>query len=219
MTPEESVLLVRYVRALCPQQKFDEFTPDAWLDILAPYDISEIRAAIGRHIAAGHAFIAVGEIAAQIRKARNDRLDRHTEAEPPTGDIGDDTYKAALLAERKAIADGRIEPTSVPALPPGDSASYENRGRALLKLVGRSTPSRRPEFAAACSHCLAAAGNPCTNGKGQPRRDAHPTRIEASRALAAGQTPVAPEDLQQEAERRRAAAAAAVARHNETEAS
>ena len=206
MTPEESVLLVRYVRALCPQQKFDEFTPDAWLDILAPYDIDEIRAAVSRHVTAGNAFVAVGEIAAQIRKARNDRLARHTEAEPPYGDLDDASYKAALIAERRAIADGHREPTTIPALPPGDTNSYENRARALLRLVGRDTPSRRPEFAAPCPYCHSPASQPCTNGQGRTRRDAHPTRIEASRAVAAGEPPVDHQAIRDEIDRRRAAA-------------
>lgn len=216
MTPEESVLLIRYVRALCPQQKFDEFTPDAWHDILAPYDLNEIRAAAARHIRAGNAFIAVGEIAAEISKARNDRLDRHTEAEPPTGDTGDATYKAALLAERKAIADGRTEPLTIPALPPGDTGAYEGRGQALLKLVGRNAPSRRPELAAPCPHCDAPTGASCQTNSGERRRDAHPTRIDASRQLRAGQDPTSREDVERELERRRAAAQVAVANLGET---
>ena len=211
MTEDEVVLITRYVRAVCPQQKIDEFTSDTWEDFLLPYSVDETRAAIRAHITRGNAFISVGEIVAEIRRARNDRLSRHTEAEPPYGDFGDVSYKAALMDERKAIADGRTSPTVVPALPPGEQpAMYEGRGRALLRSVGRDAVSRRPEFTAACPYCLAAPGQPCTNGKGQPRRDAHPTRIEASRAMAAGEAPVDRHAVEIEEERRRAAARAHV---------
>ncbi|HZX37953.1 MAG TPA: hypothetical protein VFF37_06395 [Streptomyces sp.] len=206
MTEDEVVLITRYVRAVCPQQKIDEFTSDAWEDFLLPYSVDETRAAVHRHVARGNAFISVGEIVGEIRKARSDRIARHTEAEPPYGDVNDASYRAALLGERKAIADGRANPVVVPALPPGvEPAMYEGRGRALLRQVGRESLSRRPEFAAACPHCLRSPGHPCTNGKGHDRRDAHPSRIEASRALAAGEPPVSRHAVEDEMERRRAA--------------
>lgn len=223
MTEDEVVVLTRYVRAVCPQQRIDEYTADAWFDFLEPYTLTETRAAVYRHVTLGNAFISIGEIVAQIRKARNDRLSRHTEAEPPYGDFGDASYKAALLDERRAIADGRADPVVVPALPPGQTpAAYEGRGRALLNSVGRESPSRRPELVTACPHCLAAPGQPCTNGKGQHRRDAHPSRIEASRAMAAGGPPLDRHTIEQDMERRRAASAAALAQQHpdtETEAS
>ena len=53
MTPDETVALARYVRALCPAQRFDEYTPDAWHDLLHRYTRDEARAAAaavaGRH--------------------------------------------------------------------------------------------------------------------------------------------------------------------------
>lgn len=212
MTEDEVVLITRYVRAVCPQQKIDEFTSDAWEDFLLPYSVDETRAAVHRHVARGNAFISIGEIVAEIRKARSNRIDRHTEAEPPYGAVEEAAYRAALLDERKAIADGRIEPVARPALPPGQQpAMYEGRGRALLHSVGRESLSRRPEFTAPCPHCLSAPGHPCINGKGQHRRDAHPSRIEASRAIAAGEPPTDRHAAEAEEERRRAAARAHIA--------
>ncbi|MFE2967527.1 hypothetical protein ACFXKC_28415 [Streptomyces sp. NPDC059340] len=216
MNRQEVVLLARYVRAVCPQQKIDEYTADAWHDFLGPYSLNEARAAVHRHVTLGNAFISIGEICAQIRRARNDRLARHTEAEPPYGDFGDASYKAALHDERRAIADGRTEPVVVPALPPGEKvAEYEGRGRALLNSVGRESISRRPELAAPCPHCDAAAGRPCTNGRGDRRVDAHPSRIEASHDINAGKAPAGREDIEREIERRRQAAAAVAARLTE----
>jgi len=207
VTEDEVVLITRYVRAVCPQQKIDEFTSDAWEDFLLPYSVNEARAAVQRHVGRGNAFISIGEIVAEIRKARSDRLSRHTEAEPPPGDTSDATYKAALLGERKAIADGRANPVAIAALPPGiEPAMYEGRGRSLLRQIGRESLSRRPEFAAACPHCLAPSGKPCVNGKGQNRRDAHPSRLDASRAAAIGEPATSRHAAETEMERRRAAA-------------
>jgi len=212
MTEDEVVLITRYVRAVCPQQKIDEYTSDTWEDFLLPYSVDEARAAIRTHITRGNAFISIGEIVAEIRKAREDRLSRHTEALPPAGAHDDASYKAALLHERRAIADGRVTPTTVPALPPGHTtAPYEGRGRALLRAVGRDTTSRRPELAASCPHCRAVTGQPCTDSHGRPRRDAHPSRVDASHALAAGQPPVNRHEVEMDMERRRAASAAALA--------
>ncbi|MFF0790400.1 hypothetical protein [Streptomyces spiralis] len=207
MNPRDTVLFTRWVKAVCPQTKLDEYTADAWHEFLAPYSLDEARAAVHRHVALGNAFISIGEIVAGIRKARNDRINRHTEAEPPHGAVEEAAYRAALLDERKAIADGRLEPVTLPALPPGQQpAMYEGRGRALLRSVGREAISRRPEFAAPCPHCHARATQPCIDGRGHRRRDAHPSRIEASRAINAGEAPVDHRAIADEIDRRRAAA-------------
>lgn len=219
MTEDDVVLITRYVRAVCPQQRLDEFTADAWYDFLHPFSVDETRTAIAAHVRKGNAFISIGEIVAEIRRAREDRLSRHTEALPPAGAHDDATYKTALLHERKAIADGRTAPTAIPALPPGHNTSpYEGRSRAVLGTVGRRPTSRRPEFTATCPHCHAATGQPCTDRHGRARRDAHPSRIDASHALATGDTPVDRQAVEQEMERRRAASAAALANQPETEA-
>ncbi|MCP9205539.1 zinc finger domain-containing protein [Streptomyces sp. NEAU-Y11] len=216
MTEEETVILARYVRALCPQQRFDEYTADAWHDLLAPYSLEEARAAVARHIAAGHAFVSVGEIVTEIRKARNDRLDRHTEAEPPAGDLGDHTsYRAALLAERRAIADGRTEPQPVPALPPGSTEPQPTgRARAILAAAGNHLPGPREGvtnvLAIPCPRCHARPGRTCTTN-GRHRADVHPARLEDARRAAAGLPPADPAEETREIERRRAASANALA--------
>lgn len=215
MTPEEAVILARYVRAMYPHIKLDEFTPDAWHDVLANYDLGDARAAVVKHVRNGNAFISAGEITAEIRRVRNARIET---AEPYTGIGG--TWREEITAIRQhnaALASG-AHPER-PALPAaaGEPLDATRKGMAMLRSVGANSLSRRPEFAASCPHCNASPGRPCTNGKGQRRRDAHPTRIDASRALAAGETPVAPEDIEHDIDRRRAASAAAVARRDNTE--
>lgn len=218
MTPNETVMLARYVRALCPQQKFDEYTADAWHDLLTNYELPEARAAVARHIAAGNAFVAVGEIVTEIRKARNDLLDRHTEAEPPAGDIGDHAYRHALLAERRAIASGLLPPQAIPprlALETGTPTGQPvGRARAILAAVGNHTPTVREGIvnvlAVACPRCYARPGRTCTT-RGRHRPDAHPARLEDARRIAAGQPPVSQQETDRELERRHAAATAALA--------
>jgi hypothetical protein len=214
---QEAVILTRYVRAMCPQQKFDEYTADAWHNILNGYSLDEARTAVDRHITAGHAFVAVGEIITEIRKARNDRLERHTEAEPPAGDTGDHAYRAALIAERRAIAAGYTEPRPVPALPPGSSEQPGGRARAVLAAIGSKIPAPRDGavnvMAVACPHCHARPGRGCTASNGRRRlADPHFARLEDARRAAAGQPAATREDTARELEHRRAAAAAAIAR-------
>lgn len=210
MTPEETVVLARYVRAMYPHIKLDEFTPDAWHDVLARYDLEDARAAVVKHVRDGNAFISAGEITAEIRRVRNARIET---ADPFTGIGG--TWREEITAIRQhnaALASGG-QPER-PALPAAASEPLDatRKGIAILRSVGANTLSRRPEFTAACPHCDATPGRPCINGKGQRRRDAHPTRIDASRALAAGKTPVAREDVEHEIDRRRTAAAALTSR-------
>lgn len=117
------------------------------------------------------------------------------------------------IASRKALysaaASGQLPPqTPTAALASGETVDATGRGSALLRSVGRETLSRRPEFAAPCPHCLAAAGHPCTSGQGRRRLDAHPSRIDASRALNSGKQPTDHRAAAEEIDRRRAAAQA-----------
>lgn len=107
MTPQETLLLVRYVRACCPQQAIDEFTPDAWHDLLGDLQLADCRAAVAG-VAKRQPFVAPAEIREEVRRIRDERL-RLTEIPPPPREIADDpgAYCAALRAAELAIADGR----------------------------------------------------------------------------------------------------------------
>lgn len=113
-----------------------------------------------------------------------------------------------LRALYSAVADGRVAPRAIESRKGADA---EGRGLAILRSIGRDSISRRPELAAACPHCAAQAGRPCVNGHGQKRRDAHPTRIEASRLVRAGEAPIQREETERERQRRLAASRAALA--------
>ncbi|MFI9204018.1 hypothetical protein [Streptomyces sp. NPDC053048] len=105
MNAEETVALTRYVRAICPGQRIDEYTPDAWHDVLAPYELADARAAVVALVDSGAVFVGVGEITTKIRQTRAHRV-RHIHGpgqspEIPDADPDDVTaYLAALRAQR-----------------------------------------------------------------------------------------------------------------------
>lgn len=107
MTPKESLLLVRYVKACCPQQAMDEYTPDAWHDLLGDLTFTDCRTAICE-VAKRQPFVAPAEIREEVRRIRDERL-RLTEIPAPPAELLDNprAYQAALHAATVAIADGR----------------------------------------------------------------------------------------------------------------
>ncbi|MEU5596611.1 hypothetical protein [Streptomyces sp. NPDC020298] len=126
------------------------------------------------------------------------------------------------IASRKALhsaaASGHLPPqTTTAALTSGDSVDADGRGSAILRTIGRETTSRRPELTAPCPHCHAPAGQSCESGRGRRRLDAHPTRIEASRAINSGKTAVDHNAVAEEIDRRRAAAQAHLGRLTDEE--
>ena len=66
MTHAETVLLTRYVKACCPQQAIDRYTPDAWHDLLGDLAPEDCRAAVVT-VAKRQPFVAPAEIRAEVR--------------------------------------------------------------------------------------------------------------------------------------------------------
>jgi hypothetical protein len=107
VTPKEAVLLTRYVKACCPQQQIDQYTPDAWHDLLGDLSLADCRAAVVA-VAQQKPFVAPSEIRAEVRRTRDKRLqDTDIPAPPPELLDDPDAYSAALHAASVAIADGR----------------------------------------------------------------------------------------------------------------
>ncbi|MFD3835351.1 hypothetical protein ACFWWC_03715 [Streptomyces sp. NPDC058642] len=219
MTPKEAVLIAKYVATLCPQQRFNEHTPDVWGDVLAPYVIDEARAAVVA-VAARQAFVSPSEIITEIKARRAERIElanivvdgdpAHTGAESAT----------ALREIIRAAGDGLTGPSSITkalgaedrlALPPGaDHGPYEGRAAAVRAAIGKMPADRdstKDPRGRACRRCGAAPGASCTTN-GQRRRDVHPVRLEDAKRAAAGLPLV---DHNQEEARIKAASAAALA--------
>lgn len=176
MTPDETVVLARYVRALCPQQKFDEYTPDAWHDVLGDFALADARSAAAA-VARKQPFVSPAEIIDEIRKQRDERAADFQgpglSAEVPDADPDDwRAYMTALREQRTRAADGR-------ELKPRKMA-------ALLAGVGREIPPevaavKRPgPFGVECPECRAAIGRPCRMPNGRERAP-HEAREAAAR--------------------------------------
>ena len=108
MTPHETLKLTRYVKACCPQQAMDEYTPDAWHDLLGDLSLADCRAAVVA-VAQQKPFVAPSEIRAEVKRARFERIKDAGGVPAPPPELLDDTsaYSAALQAAATAIADGR----------------------------------------------------------------------------------------------------------------
>lgn len=102
MNREETVRLTQLVKAACPAQAVDEFTANAWHGLLDDIRIEDALLAV-RNLGRQAEFIAPAQIRAEVKKIRNDRLDRTEVPEPPAGW----EYIDWLRHARKLIADGR----------------------------------------------------------------------------------------------------------------
>lgn len=65
MKSTEAAALCRYTKACCPQQKFDEWTPDAWFDLLGDVPFDAAKAAV-IEVAKRQPFVSPAEIRAQV---------------------------------------------------------------------------------------------------------------------------------------------------------
>lgn len=202
MNRRESVQLVRYVRALCPSQKIDEFTPDAWFDILAGYGLEECRIACAA-LAVRQPYIAPSEIITEVRKARRERLENF-QYEPPV-DEQDPKYIQRLRGQLRAVASGAVPaPTAAPMLTGGPHKDIEDRFAAIGRDVPGEDPIRRPgSLGVECTRCKALVGRSCKTPGGK-RRKPHPERSAAA-GVPGSVAPLDPDVARREAERRRLA--------------
>lgn len=208
MTPEEAVVLTRYVKALCPQQKFDEFTPDAWHDVLAAWPMAEARAAAAS-VAGRQPFVSPAEIIGEIRRLRGNRASDFQgpglPAEIPDADPDDvPAYLAALRAQRTKAADGiPLRRRPVAELVAGVAASLPEIPGKEVAEVKRPGP-----LGIGCPVCRAAVGRPCAAdvpGSRGGRKELHTPHAARTRVANGG-----PAQLESpaEIERRRAASMA-----------
>lgn len=178
MTPAEAVVLTRYVKALCPQQKIDTYTPDAWHDLLGDLPLGEARAAAAA-VARRQPFVSPSEIITEIR-LQHDATARDFQgpglpAAVPDADPDDvPGYLAALRSQRIRAAHG----LSTAVRPVAE----------LLAAVGRKIPAevaavRRPgPLGITCPNCGAPVGMKCRLPLSGNSRDPHSARKTAVKA-------------------------------------
>jgi hypothetical protein len=208
MNSQQAAVLCRYVRALCPQQKFDEYTADAWHDVLHTYLLEEARTAAAA-LAGRQAFVAPGEIATEIRRMRADRVGRHTDPTPQADPDDVAAYKAEIAATRLAVATGQQEPdtrelTAGP-MHPDVAARLKALGSYVPRHVDEALDDYRPVKAARraaiaegqpdalsvpCGWCDAPVDEACRSRRIDPRGGAiknrrrdtpPPSRVEDAR--------------------------------------
>jgi len=107
MTPKQTLALTRYVKACCPQQAMDSYTPDAWYDLLGDLPLEDCRAAVVA-VAKRQPFVAPAEIRAEVRAIRDERLRLAGDPAPPAELLDDPAaYRAWIRRTTKQIADGQ----------------------------------------------------------------------------------------------------------------
>jgi hypothetical protein len=113
MTPQEAVMLSGYVEQLCPQQRFNEYTGDAWADLMPDIRYVDALEAV-KALGAKQVFIAVAEIIAEVKRIRSKRIAEFGPMPPPPAEeLDPDNWKAFIEWQKtteKAIADGDLKP-------------------------------------------------------------------------------------------------------------
>ncbi|MCB9377108.1 MAG: hypothetical protein H6515_14730 [Microthrixaceae bacterium] len=104
MNAQEAAVLCRYVKACCPQQAIDDYTADAWADLLHDIRFNDARDAV-RAVVARQPFIAPSEIRAEVARIRARRITEHPPLTPPPG-LSDTDERAWLGDARRRIGDG-----------------------------------------------------------------------------------------------------------------
>ncbi len=114
MKPTEAVTLCRYVKAACPQQTIDEYTPQAWTDLLGDLRLTDAMEA-ARNLGQRQHFIDPADLRTEVRRIRNRRIDEHPPIDPPVP-MTPYELNSWLKTTRQRIADGEtIEQAELPA--------------------------------------------------------------------------------------------------------
>lgn len=100
------MVLCRYVKAACPQQAIDEYTPDAWHDLLGDIEFSEAHRA-AKVVATRQPFVAPAEIRNEVARHRKDVLELAGKPVPPRELADDPRRENAWIGEwRRAVVAG-----------------------------------------------------------------------------------------------------------------
>lgn len=224
MTPDRIPELIARIALADPRvQREDEVEQtaqiDMWAGILAdvPYDFA-LQAAHA-HYSKSTWPIMPADIASRWAAGVADRLGRHIGTFEPTAhpELHPDDeagYRAALAAERRAVATGQQPPNELKAITAGPAAAevqarLDQLGTYMPPAVRDALAAHRPVRAererlatlgepdplnVSCSWCKAAVDEPCRDLRTNPkdhavrsarRRTPHPSRVDAAAAQAA----------------------------------
>ena len=143
MNRTEVTNICRLVKALCPSQVFDQYTPDAWAIVLETHDYTDAQQAI-RDIASApldpgkSRYIEPGHIIAGIRRIRSKRLEATPLPTPPDGlTVAESVEWQRRTRDQIAAGTYRPEPAQIATADP-------ERVRAILA-TATSKPSKPSE--------------------------------------------------------------------------
>lgn len=139
MEPNELELITRGIKALCPAQKWDEYTPDVWLQVLRKVKYAEAAAAVER-LGARQPWIGPSDISKDVEAVHKWRLDR---VNPMPNDVEGVSYIDELRTVRAAVAEGRMSRADVEAYNRwGGSLFLEQQRLAIAPAAPRAIGGR-----------------------------------------------------------------------------
>lgn len=130
MKPTEVVAVVRLISAMCPAQKIDEYTSDAWMPLLEDVRFEDAQAAL-KNLGRELRFIAPSDICREVRRIRGQRLHDNPMPEPVAG-MSVPEYLDWYRTTRTAIADGDLTTDPAPTIDP-------RIGERVLQQLGGGT--------------------------------------------------------------------------------
>ena len=133
MTNAEAVILCRYAKAACPQQAFDEYTPDAWGDLLGALRFEDCKEAL-RNVVKRKPFVAPAEIREEVTRVRNKRIGDFGGIPNPPDDLDVEEFGRWRADIVRRIGDGELtrENYTPPEQVPADPAKVAEI-RAMLR--------------------------------------------------------------------------------------
>lgn len=111
MGPDELEQITQGIKALCPAQKWDEYSPDVWLQVLRRVSFKDASLALER-LGARQPWIGASDIATEVRAIRRARAERFT---PMPNDVEGVAFEDEYRVLREAVADGRMTQADVAA--------------------------------------------------------------------------------------------------------
>ncbi|MBB6415812.1 cell surface glycoprotein [Streptomyces sp. AK010] len=189
-----------------------EETLDQWADLLADvppraphpngrhWDAAQV---VRHHIATSPYPVRPSDVSRPWHSFRRDVVDRHHDPVPAADPDDPEAYRAELVGTRNAVATGASTAATYRELTGGPAPEVAERLAALGDYLPRSVAQALAEFRprraererraveglpdpldVACPHvhCLARAGEPCVNRRRNPRRTAHPSRLDLATA-------------------------------------
>ena len=138
MSPEETIALCRLVKAVCPSQALDQYTPDAWALILRHIDYNDAKQAVidiaSRPLEPGKSrYIEPGHIIGGVRRIRSQRIEDYGPVSPPAG-LDTAGYMDWLRETRHLIGSGLP-----PALQAVEVTAVHN-GAELIAAIMQALP-------------------------------------------------------------------------------